>query len=751
MNKTRNVPAKQEQLPPTSSMFGMFAPAMDYMVDAAQRTVMFWDVMRQRGNQYREHLAETAPHVLDFQAELVIDGRTLEQPVNYALVRIVPPKGVEIDPLRRPFVVVDPRAGHGPGIGGFKADSEIGVAFKAGHPCYFIGFLPDPMPGQTLGHIAQAEAIFLEKVIALHPGADGKPCVIGNCQAGWAIMMLAALRPELFGPVIVAGSPLSYWAGVRGKNPMRYSGGLLGGSWLTAFASDLGHGKFDGAWLVQNFENQNPANTLWSKQYNVYSKIDTEAERYLGFERWWGGHVNLNADEIQSIVDDLFVGNKLAAGLIQASDGTAIDLRNIRSPIVVFCSKGDNITPPQQALGWILDLYDDVDEIRSYGQTIVYTIHETVGHLGIFVSGGVAKKEHGEFSSNIDLIDTLPPGLYEAVFESKAEDTAGRDLVTGNWVMRCEARTLNDIRALGGNDSADERRFATAARISEINLALYRTFAQPVVRAFVSSPLAEWMQKLHPLRLQFELFSNANPMMAPVAAIAEQVRINRRPVGADNPLIAIQESVSRQIVGALDAWRDASEAVAERTFLAVYGSPNLQAAVGIDPAGTRPLRKAAKSPLHRELLQNRIAEIKSRIPVGGPREAVIRGLLYAGMGRAAVDERGFEALRRIRRAHGDMPLSDFKQLVREQFYLLLIDTEATLAAVPAMLPADAAARRKAFELIRQVLGARGDLSADDNARMLRVAGIFGLDEDSTTIRTLAVVPTLHKQAQSRAS
>src|SRR5215472_18806422 len=102
--------------------------------------------------------------------------------------------------------------------------------------------------------------------------ADGKPCVIGNCQAGWAVMMLAAIRPELFGPIIIAGSPLSYWAGVHGKNPMRYSGGLLGGSWLTAFTSDLGHGKFDGAWLVQNFENQNPANTLWTKQYNLYSK-----------------------------------------------------------------------------------------------------------------------------------------------------------------------------------------------------------------------------------------------------------------------------------------------------------------------------------------------------------------------------------------------------------------------------------------------------------------------------------------------
>ena len=110
------------------------------------------------------------------------------------------------------------------------------------------------------------------------------------------------------------------------------------------------------------------------------------------------------------------------------------------------------------------DLYEDVDDIRSCGQTIVYTIYDTVGHLGIFVSGAVAKKEHGEFADNIDLIDTLPPWLYEAVFEPKTDSTPGADLVTGDWLMRCEMRTLDDIRALGGNDAADERRFETAAR-----------------------------------------------------------------------------------------------------------------------------------------------------------------------------------------------------------------------------------------------------------------------------------------------
>ncbi|MGD8269737.1 MAG: DUF3141 domain-containing protein, partial [Desulfobacterales bacterium] len=125
-------------------------PLMEYVVDAGQRTILFWDTIRQRGNQYLEHMARETPHVLQFDYDLIVDGRTLPEPVNYGLVKIHPPKGVKIDDRRRPFIVVDPRAGHGPGIGGFKADSEIGVAMAAGHPCYFIGFSPKPQPGQTI-------------------------------------------------------------------------------------------------------------------------------------------------------------------------------------------------------------------------------------------------------------------------------------------------------------------------------------------------------------------------------------------------------------------------------------------------------------------------------------------------------------------------------------------------------------------------------------------------------------------------
>ena len=521
-----------------------WGPAGEYMLDAMQRTILYWDLMRQRSEQQEMQKAQAVPHVLNFDAELVLDARTFKRPANYLLVRIKPTSDVTIDPQKRPFVVVDPRAGHGPGIGGFKADSEIGMAMGAGHPCYFVGFTPEPMPGQTIEDIMHAEAVFLEKVIALHPEAEGKPCVIGNCQAGWAVMMLAATRPELFGPIIVAGSPLSYWAGVKGENPMRYTGGLAGGSWITALTSDLGHGKFDGEHLVKNFENLNPANTHWTKSYDIWANVDKGAGRFLEFEKWWGGHVNLNAEEIQWIVDQLFVGNKLSTAEIVTSDGERIDLRNICSPIICFCSKGDNITPPQQALGWIADLYATNDEIRANGQTIVYAVHESVGHLGIFVSGGVAKKEHQEFTSNIDLIDVLPPGLYEAVMTPKADAVANPELVGGDWVVRFEPRTMDDVRAIVQPSIENERLFATVQRVSEINLGLYHSLFQPLVRAAVDNPATEWLKNLTPPLPDADPFAASNPLMKQVAQMAEQIRQHRLRRARQSP-----PGVASQILG----------------------------------------------------------------------------------------------------------------------------------------------------------------------------------------------------------
>ena len=710
---------------------GPFAPGWEYLIDAGQRTSLFLDVLRERGNQYLAQSSKIAPHVLDFavgKEDVVMDGREFERPVNYVLVRIKPPAGQRLDPKNRPFVVIDPRAGHGPGIGGFKAQSEIGMALEAGHPAYFIGFLPEPVPGQTIEDIAEAEAQFLEKVIELHPEADGKPFVIGNCQAGWAIMLVAAQRPELFGPILLAGSPLSYWAGVRGKNPMRYTGGLMGGSWLTALTSDLGHGTFDGSWLVANFENLNPANTLWTKQYNVWAKVDTEAPRYLGFEKWWTVHPTLNGEEMQYIVDQLFVGNKLATAEIVTQKGVRIDLRNIKSPIVCFCSWGDDITPPPQALGWILDLYKDVDDIRAHGQTIVYCVHESIGHLGIFVSGKVAVKEHQEFAHNIDLIDCLPPGLYEAMIRPKADGDANADLATGAFIVRFETRTLDDIRTLGCNDLADERKFAAVARLSEINLGLYRTFLQPWIRALVNEQTAEWLHKLHPIRLQYELFSDANPFMQPLAKLAEEVRTERRAASPDNPFVAFQEQASRMIVTMLEAYGDLRDHTQEALFHTIYGSPFVQALLDLNATDESPRRRPGLEPEERAYVEQKIAELKARIPEGGWREAGIRSILYIGLADAFADERGFAVIRRLRAEREDsLPLAEFKQKLREQFFMLLLDEERAVRALPAMLPEDREQREQVFAMVQEIALAPGEPSEERRRRLARVAGLFGIE------------------------
>jgi hypothetical protein len=699
-----------------------WASAVEYWVDAAQRSVLFWDVMRQRGNQYLAHAADPTPHVLSYEFEVILDGRTMERPCNYMLVRIVPPEGVTVDPDKRPFVVVDPRAGHGPGIGGMKPESQIGRALRAGHPCYFIGFLPVPVAGQTLEDIGRAQAEFLGIVAERHPKAEGKPCVMGNCQAGWALAMLAAVKPGIVGPMILAGAPLSYWDGPRGKNPMRYLGGLAGGGWPAALSADMGNGRYDGAHLVQNFESLNPSNTLWSKQYNLYSKIDTEVARYLSFEKWWGGYVQLNANEIETITEDLFVGDKLVAGRLETSSGKPIDLRNITSPIVVFCSQGDNITPPQQALGWILDLYDSTDDIVANGQTIIYAIHDDIGHLGIFVSGRVAAKEHNEFIQNIDLIDTLAPGLYEAVIIEKQADDPNAALIRGDHVVRFEARSINDLRALGINTADEDKAFATAARVSEINRALYTTVARPWVQAMASEPAAELGRRLNPLRLQYSLFSNRNPAVLPLAMAAEQVREHRRPAAADNPSLAFQDLVSSQIVTALDGWRDLRDRWIESSFYAIYGNPVLQAMLGIGDgtlADRRPPRRNEPEE-EREALRDKVAE-------GDIHAAVLRAILYVIWPMRAVDERGFATLRQLYadRLPGHWAsLADFKAAMRQQYLILRWLPEEAMIALPELLPDDAETRDGAFAVIEAAASAAGPVTGEVKLRLDRMREAF---------------------------
>lgn len=301
----------------------------EYGLDASQRAILFMDILRKRGNNYFETIKKGEPPVLVFDYEVILTGKAMDRPVNYDLARILPRKTDTMDPEKRPIVVIDPRAGNGPGIGGSKRDSEIGDALSQGHPVYFILFHPEPLPGQTMDDVEKAEVRFIEEVARLHPKSE-KPALIGNCQAGWAVA-------------------------------------LLGGIWLTSLLADLGNGKFDGAWLEENFESLNPGNTLWTKQYNLYANVDTDEERYLTFEKWWDGYTEMTKEEMHAIVQSLFVGDKLEKGTLSLDRKKILNLKDIKKPIILFASEGDNITPPQQALDWIIQTYKSVEEIKQEG------------------------------------------------------------------------------------------------------------------------------------------------------------------------------------------------------------------------------------------------------------------------------------------------------------------------------------------------------------------------------------------------
>lgn len=610
------------------SVWDLWAGYYSYAMDFAQRSILFWDTLRQRGNQFFAHERAGKPPVLQFEYETLLDARKFKRPANYALLRIIPPKGVTIDPKRRPYLIIDPRAGHGPGIGGFKEESEVGAALHAGHPVYFVTFFPDPVPGQTLLDVTAAERQFVRKVRELHPKSP-KPVLVGNCQGGWAAMMLAASDPDETGPVVINGAPMSYWGGAwregEGDNPMRYAAGLLGGTWLASLAADLGNGVFDGAFLAQNFENLNPANTFWDKYYHLFANADTEPPRFLGFERWWGGYFLLNRQEIEWITKNLFVGNKLWSGEVRDQAGQAFDLRHIKSPIVLFASLGDNITPPQQAFNWVADIYGSTDEIKARGQVIVGLLHQSVGHLGIFVSGRVAKKEHTQIVSVLKSIEALPPGLYgmQIVERKPANGQVEYD------VQFIEHRLEDVVKRLNRFKRADEKPFQGVADVADFNQRAYELFARPLIQAVSNDGTAKFLRAIHPLRSQHWVLSDLNPWLIWLGPMAAAVKAHRRPLPQDAPARRLEQVTSELVSASLDFYREMRDALSEVLFYQIYG--NLFA---LSPGeGRLPVEgrtKPARAHVENEFRQQALASIDQ----GGYPEGVAR--VFALLARPGV-------------------------------------------------------------------------------------------------------------------
>jgi hypothetical protein len=561
------------ELLPTAAM-----PALvPYWADAAWRALATMDTLRERAARMREHEAAGMPPLLHFDAAQVADGRDGSPPSNYRLLRITRCGTDHLErfvrPDAAPVVAVEPRAGHGPGIGGFRRDSEVGMALVEGHPVYFVVFDPEPLEGQTMGAVVQTLARFIDLVARRHPGTE--PIVYGNCQGGWAVTMALSHCNHRAGLAVLNGSPLSYWAGEHDMNPMRLSGAFTGGVWLAHWLADLGVGRFDGAWLVQNFELLRPEG-LWKKYDGLFADPGSEHDRFLEFERWWNGFYFLGREEVLAIVRELFIGNRLQSGEVVIDGHCHANLARVYTPLVVFSSHGDNITPPHQALGWLQAVYPSTQALVEAGQRIVYLLHQDVGHLGIFVSADVARREHRAILHHAAAIQSLPPGLYEMRLTGGASD----DEAPGAEFL---PRRVEDLPFEPPGPG-----FERVSRLSNQLDDFYTAWVSPLVRLWATRQTARLLEQGHPMRTRVLAWSEqALPVLAllPAARQALQAAGAEDPARASNPWFQLERQASTAVEHGITAWRVLRDRWVEAAFELLHAPTLLrQDAIGLDIA-----------------------------------------------------------------------------------------------------------------------------------------------------------------------
>jgi tellurite resistance protein len=411
--------------------------------------------------------------------------------------------------------------------------------------------------------------------------------------------------------------------------------------------------------------------------------VDTEAQRFLAFERWWGGFFMMTTDEIHTIVDGLFVGNKLVRGTFELEKGKPIDLKKLQDPVVVFASEGDNITPPQQALNWIPKVYSSVDEIRRNRQIIVYIVHAEIGHLGIFVSSSIAKKEQKKIIGSVEMIEFLSPGLYEMVIVENPSKPWMND-----YKVKFEPRTIDDILAYDDGDE-DEDAFKQVAVISELNDKFYQAFFRPFIRNFVTKTSADIMRQLHPLRKQRYMFSDLNPLMIPVKSVAPFVRENRHAVKEGNVFTEIERMFSSFVEDSLDLYKNTRDLAQERMFTAIYKNSMLKLlfpdAVDLEntPEKMRKDQKRHDGVVRRdkELLMNSLEE-------GGFTEGVIRMMIAMAGADGQIEDAEYRVATKIvqgqKRLRNISP-EELKAITRDQARILQTDFNRAIDALPLLI------------------------------------------------------------------
>jgi hypothetical protein len=563
---------------------------LQYLLDFSQRSILFLDALRQRSIDFIAHEQGTSSSVLVFEHEVIIDGCHMQRPVNYSLVRIIPPAGTLQREDGRPYIIIDPRAGHRSGIGGFKQESEVGCAINAGHPVYFVTFSRLPEPEQTLADVCAAEAEFVREAQRRHP-----------------------------------------------KSPK-----------------------------------------------------------------------------------PIIVGNKLARGQANLDERTHVVLRAIQSPVIIFASHGDNITPPPQAVGCIADNYNNVEEIKARGQRILYTLHDSVGHLGIFVSSKIAKKQHQAIVSTLKAIEVLAPGLYEMTITEELGEGVDK-----KFSVAFEERQIDQmLEQAGGWD--DNKSFATVARFSELSAELYDLMVRPLLKPLVNRYTAEALAASNPLRVKRYLLGEHNLWLAGLPMFADSVRKQRCPVEATNPFRQLKRLGADMITQWWDGVRDLQDFWIEFTFHWLYSSPAAKA------LGDRHYRRISEAPPEDLRVLGHVQDALDRVEDGGFAEGVVRMLLFLARSRKGVRRSRLERANQI--LETTEPFASMKpkhrtRLIHRESLIVAFEPGAAMESLPKLIriPEE---RVRALEICWKIAGPREEMSEETVATIERLGKILEMTPKS---------------------
>ena len=72
-----------------------------------------------------------------------------------------------------------------------------------------------------------------------------------------------------------------------------------------------------------------------------------------------------------------------------------------------------------------------------------------------------------------------------------------------------------------------------------------------------------------------------------------------------------------------------------------------------------------------------------------------------------------------------MSLEEFKQVLREQYFGLLLDRDEALAAIPRMLGDDPQLRSEVLAVIRKVASAPGEVTGQRAERLAEIEALLG--------------------------